>query len=322
MNPRERKAVATAGVFVLAGLAGALLLGLPSGPGGATLLTRIVWSIRVPEMLTAAFVGGGLGLSGLMFQLVLRNSLADPYVLGVAGGATFGAVLVILLLGSAASALGLPLQGLAAFAGGFLTLLVLLRFAGGKPETLLLGGVVANTAFAAAARILTVWFSPAQLAYVTAYLVGFIPTPRLWAPLLLAVPTLYALVRFWSRGRGLDLLLLSDDEAATMGLSVKRVRREALVLATLIACMAVALCGMIGFVGLVVPHLARLAAGHRHRVLVPMSFLVGAAFLLVAHTAGKMLSGTWFLPVGVYTSLVGAPVFLYLLVRTAKRGWT
>ena len=298
----------------LGAAAAALLLGLPPGADRALFM-----GVRLPEALTAALVGGGLGLSGLLFQLVLRNGLADPYVLGVAGGSTFGAVTATLVLGAGAASLGLPFRAVAAFVGGLLTLLGLLRITSGKPAPLLLGGVVANTAFAALSRVVTMWFSPTQLVYVNAFLVGFIPTPSLWAPLLLAIPALYTLARFAARGRGLDLLLLSDDEAASLGLAVGKVRGEALVLATLLASAAVALCGMVGFVGLVVPHAARYIAGRRHRVLVPASFFMGAAFLLAAHALGKIMAGSWFLPVGVYTSLVGAPVFLVLLLRSQRR---
>ncbi len=321
MSAREWRAIALSGFFLLAGCVAALLLSLPSAVNSFT-IQRVLWAIRLPEALTALLVGGSLGLSGLLFQLVLRNDLADPYVLGVAGGGAFSAILVILFAGDLAGGLGFPIQGAAAFVGGFITLFLLLKVARGRPGVLLLGGVVANTAFAAASRLLTVWLSPTQLAYITAYLIGFIPTPPLWMPLVLALPAAYTLLRFWSGGRGLDLLLLSDDEASALGLNVSRVRKEALLLATLLACLSVVLCGMIGFVGLVVPHAARMVAGHRHRVLVPVSFMVGAAFLLFAHSIGKAFAGSWLLPVGVYTSLVGAPVFLLLLVRAARRGWS
>jgi iron complex transport system permease protein len=314
VTTREWRALWISALAALSTFAAALLLRLPAGAGRAILL-----EVRLPEALTAALVGGALGLSGLLFQLVLRNGLADPYVLGVAGGSTFGAVIVILALGVGATSLGLPLGAIAAFAGGLLTLFGLLKLTSGKPGPLLLGGVIANTAFAALSRVLTLWFSPSQLVFVNAFLVGFIPTPVLAAPLLLALPAAYTLARFAARGRGLDLLLLSDDEAASLGLAVGKVRGEALVLATLLAASAVALCGMVGFVGLVVPHAARLISGRRHRVLVPSSFLLGAAFLLAAHAMGKLLAGSWFLPVGVYTSLVGAPVFFVLLLRGQRR---
>lgn len=319
MNRSEWRALSLSLLFAAIGCVAALLLALPLGTTFE--VGRIIWLVRFPEALTALVVGGSLGISGLLFQLVLRNDLADPYVLGVAGGGTFSAVMVILMAGGTSLICGLSVRGVAAFVGGLLTLVFLMKLSRGRPTVLLLGGVVANTAFAAASRLVTVLFSPTQLARVTAYLVGFIPTPPLWVPVVLAVPVLFSLVRFWSSGRGLDLLLLSDDEASSLGLAVRKVRREALVLATLLACLAVSICGMIGFVGLVVPHVAKLLAGHRHRVLVPVSFLIGAAFLLFAQAAGKFFAASLLLPVGVYTSLTGAPVFLFLLVKSVRRGW-
>jgi iron complex transport system permease protein len=319
MTAREARALLLSAFALAISLSAALFLNLPEAAGPPGMLERVFWSIRLPEALTALFAGGALGLSGLLFQLLLRNGLADPYVLGVAGGASFGAVLATLLFGSSALALLVPVKAAAAFAGGILTLLALLRLTGGRPGTLLLAGVVANTAFAASARVLTGWLSPAQLVQVTTFLVGFVPTPPIWAPLLLAVPALYTLARFFWRARGLDVLLLSDDEALSLGVPVASLRREALVLATLLAAATVTLCGMLGFVGLMVPHGARLLAGHRHRILVPVSFLLGAGFVLLAHGLSKLLSGSLFVPVGVYTSLVGAPAFVVLLVKQTRR---
>lgn len=314
MTGRELRCLLLAILSMAGAMAIALFVSLPDGASGAP-VEKILWSIRVPEALSALFAGGALGLSGLLFQTVLRNALADPYVLGVAGGSTLGAVLAMLAAGAGMGASGLPLQAVAAFAGGLLMLLLLLRLAGGSPETLLLAGVIGNTAAAAAARVITVWFSPEQVASVTAFLIGYVPTPPLWAPILLAVPALYALGRFSAGSRGLDVLLLSDDEAASLGVGVTGLRKEILILATLLASSSVALCGMLAFVGLLSPHAARLAGGHRHRILVPASFCLGAAFLLLAHGAGKLLAGRWFIPVGVYASLVGAPIFLWLLAR-------
>ncbi len=320
MSLREKRAILAVALALCTALCAALFIAWPGGgaSGAAVFSSRIFWQIRVPEAATAFLVGGVLGLSGLLFQLVLRNPLADPYVLGVAGGSTFGAVAVILLAGSAAAWIGLPLRGAAAFGVGLATLFFLLRLAGGRAESVLLGGVIVNTAFAAGARILTVWLSPEQLSYVTAFLIGFIPTPPLWEPLLLLPPCVYVLVRFMARGRGLDLLLFSDDEARSLGLDVSSVRREALFLATLLSAAAVTLAGMIGFVGLLVPHGARWLAGHRHRALVPLSFLMGAAFLLGAQALAKVMASSFLLPVGTYTSMVGVPAFLALLIKRAR----
>ncbi len=315
MNLREARSLALSAGVAASALAGALFLHLPGEAAAA-----VLWKVRLPEALAALVVGGALALSGLLFQLILRNSLADPYVLGVAGGAAFASVVTSLLLGTAAPFfLGFPLQAAAAFGGGMATLLLLLRASWGGTGRLLLAGVVANTAFAAGARLAAAFLAPERLPSVTALLMGYIPTPPVLVPLVLAVPVAFTLGRFVKQGRGLDLLLLSDDEAESLGLAVAARRREALVLASLLASMAVAVAGMIGFVGLLVPHAARMLAGRRHKVLVPVSALLGAAFLLAALLVSKVASGWWILPVGVYTSLVGAPAFLVLLWREAGR---
>lgn len=315
MTLREVRALALSAALAAAALAGVLILHLPREASAA-----VLWRVRLPEALTALVVGGALALSGLLFQLVLRNSLADPYVLGVAGGAAFASVVTSLLLGTAAPLLlGFSLQAAAAFGGGVVTLLLLLRASLGGPERLLLAGVVANTAFAAGARLASAFLAPERLPSVLALLVGYIPTPPIWVPLVLTLPVAVTLARFVRQGRGLDLLLLSDEEAESLGLAVEARRREALVLASLLASMAVAVSGMIGFVGLLVPHAARMLAGRRHKVLVPVSALLGTAFLLAALLCSKAASGLWILPVGVYTSLVGAPAFLFLLGREAGR---
>jgi len=315
VNLREARALALSAALAAAALAGVLFLNLPREAPSA-----VLWKVRLPEALAALVVGGALALSGLLFQLILRNSLADPYVLGVAGGAAFASVVTSLLLGAATPFFpGFSLQAAAAFGGGMATLLLLLRASEGGTGRLLLAGVVANTAFAAGARLAAAFLAPERLPSVTALLVGYIPTPPLPVPLLLALPVAVTLARFVKQGRGLDLLLLSDDEAESLGLAVAARRREALILAALLASMAVAVSGMIGFVGLLVPHAARMLAGRRHKVLVPASVLLGAAFLLAALLVSKLASGWWILPVGVYTSLVGAPAFLFLLWRDAGR---
>ncbi len=318
MSGRERWALGAGLGALLAGLAAALLLGAPLDGFAASERVRLLLEIRLPEALAAAAVGGALGLAGLLFQLALRNDLADPYVMGVAGGAAFGASAALLVLGAAPAALSLPTRGLAAFGAGLLTLALLRRVAGGRVLALLLGGVVANTAFAAGARALAAALSPGQLTQVSALLVGFIPTPPLQEPLVALAVGLAAVAWALARGRGLDLLLLADDEAASLGVDVGRARERVLLAGTLLAATAVTLAGMVGFVGLLVPHAARALAGHRHRSLAPLSFLLGAAVLLVAHGVSKALAPVVLLPVGAYTSLLGAPAFLALMLRGGR----
>jgi len=282
---------------------------------------RILFLVRLPEALTAFFVGGALGLSGLLFQTVLRNPLAEPYVLGVAGGAALGAVLMTILLGVGFTlGGGLPLRAGASFLLGATVLLALLRATRGNPRSLLLGGVVANTVFASLARALTAWLSPSQLAYVTTFLIGFIPTMPLWSVCLVAIPGVAGLVRYTASSDSLDLLLLSHDEAASLGLRVVPFRREVLLAATVLSAASVALAGMMGFVGLVAPHVSRLLTGPGHRALVPLSFLTGGIFLMAAHGLTQSLSRLFLIPAGVATTLIGAPFFLWLLLRPGRGG--
>lgn len=318
MSPRERSALWLGLLALLVGAAAALLLGEPLSSFGPEERLRLLLEVRLPEAAAAAAVGGALGLAGLFFQLALRNDLADPYILGVAGGATFGSVAGLLLLGGAAAALALPLRAAAAFGFGLLALEVLRRAARGRAVVLLLGGVVVNTAFAAAARALAGALSPGQLALVNAFLTGFIPSASLWEPLALALPAALAALLAAGGGRRLDLLLLSDEEASSLGADPARTRRRALAAGTLLSAGAVTLAGMVGFVGLLAPHAARAMAGHRHRSLAPLSFLLGAAGLLFAHALAKALAPVLLLPVGAYTSLVGAPAFIFLLVRANR----
>ena len=297
-------------------LAAALFLGLPAGAGPA-----LLWGVRVPEALTAAFVGGALGLSGLLFQLVLRNGLADP-----TSWAWRAAPLSAPWWPSSPWArrhppAGLPLESRGGLRGGPRSRSsASSSSARASPRPLLLGGVIGQHGLRGPLEGHHGLVFPRAAGLRHRLPRGFHPhAAPLGAPPAGRPGALHAGRASPPGARGLDLLLLSDDEAASLGLAVHKVRREALVLATLLAASAVALCGMVGFVGLVVPHAARLAAGRRHRVLVPASFLLGAAFLLAAHALGKLLAGSWFLPVGVYTSLVGAPVFLVLLLGGQRR---
>lgn len=296
-------------------LATALAAGVPHGPERGAIL---LW-VRAPEAFTAMAVGMALGLSGLLLQTALRNPLADPFVVGVAGGASLGAVVVSLLVGTGLSAgFLLGLRAGAAFLAGGLTLVALLAGAGGRISALLLGGVVVNVVCGAAARLLALWISPGQVISVTAFLSGLIPTPPLWAPLALWALASWGFLRFAAGGGSLDLLLLSEPEAASLGLDVKRFRFEVLATATVLAAASVSLTGIIGFVGLIAPHVARLLGIRRHRILVMASALAGSAFLMLAYLLTKLASGRFFLPVGVTTALVGAPAFLFLLLRRGE----
>ncbi len=315
MSRREFGGLLAGLIALLCGLLCALLMGASLDGISEASRARILLDVRLPEALAATGAGAALGLSGLLFQLALRNTLADPYIMGVAGGAAFGSTAALLLMGEAASSLVLPARAAAAVASGMATLYVMRKASGGRVAALLLGGVIANTAFAAGARLLAALLSPGQTAQVTVFLLGYIPAPPWWEPSILIAFASAAV--FWAvwRSPTLDLLLIGDEEAFSLGADVRSERWRIMVLGTLLAAAAVTISGMIGFVGLLVPHAARMLSGHRHRTLAPLSAILGAALLLFAHAASKELAPWLLLPVGAYTSILGAPAFIWLMVR-------
>ena len=282
-------------------------------------VTSIVMELRLPRILAAILVGAALAVAGGAFQSLLRNPLADPYVLGTSSGAALGAAIAILLpIGGVAWELG-GVQ-LAAFIGALASVGLVWRVAGtGSGEeriasVLLVGYAVAS--LLAAALSLVMLASGANLRAIFSFLLGGLDGatwPRLAAAALplIAATTLLAL-----RGRALAGFLLGDEAAQHLGVDVRRERRIAVALASLATAAAVALAGLIGFVGLVVPHLVRLAVGPDPRAVLPLSAIGGALLLLLADTIARSIG----VPVGVITALIGAPFLLWLLHR-ARTGY-
>lgn len=304
------------------------LLALPVSPTWSPAAETIIFEIRLPRVLTAMLVGGGLAMSGAVFQALLRNPLADPYIIGTAAGASLGAVTGIVLpllvpalaIGAGSAWLGIGLvQGLA-FVGGLATVLLVYTVArsGGRVPvvTLLLTGYAVSAVLAAAVAML-MYLSGRALGAIFGWLMGSLADAS-WPQLAFAAPLLaLSFLLVLARWRRLNLLLLGDVQAGTLGVDVERERLRLTMLATLATSAAVAISGTIGFVGLVVPHLLRLAIGPDHRLLLPASLLFGAALLALADLGARMLGG---LPVGIVTALIGAPFFLYLLRRARGAG--
>jgi iron complex transport system permease protein len=302
---------------------GRRLLGLPLAETWPATAETIIFELRLPRILTAALVGGGLAMSGAVFQAVLRNPLADPYIIGTAAGASLGAVVAIvgptlvpgLAIGLGSAWLGLGVVQLLAFAGALGTVLLVYAVArsGGRAPvvTLLLTGYAVSAVLAAVVALL-MFSSGRALAAVYSWLMGSLADAS-WAELGFAVPLLaFSFVLLLARWRRLNLLLLGDASASALGVNVEREKLRLTLLATLATSAAVAISGTIGFVGLVVPHLLRLAAGPDHRLLLPASLLFGAALLVLADLGARLAGGV---PVGIVTALIGAPFFLYLLRR-------
>lgn len=275
----------------------------------------IVWQMRLPRVLTAALVGGALALAGAIYQGVFRNPLADPYLLGTASGAGFGATLV------AASAASVPLLAkvgapITAFVFGLGTVLLVAALArdGASLPTvrLILAGVVVGSIFTAATSFLMV-VSREQAAGMLARLLGgfgFAGWQDVWIMLAFTLPALLLAGAF---ARALDLLQLGEEGAALLGLPVEAVKYLMLGVATLTTAAAVSVAGIIGFVGLIVPHAVRLALGPGHRRLLPMALVWGAGFMVLADLLARNLVGPVEVPVGIITAVVGGPFFLLLL---------
>ncbi len=294
----------------------ALFGGDPSGPDA-----DIVWRVRLPRTVLGALVGAALACSGVLFQALLRNPLADPFVLGVSGGAALGGILALSLAGPLG--LGYGAVPPAAFAGAMGTTLLLYAIAGSRARfsatQLLLTGVVFN-AFASAGIVFLA--SVAGLAEGTSiflWLIGSLSSVRAevsgWVAVFLACGVGCALLL----ARSLNLLALGSESAQQLGVNIERDQRIVLLATSLMVGAAVSAAGLIGFVGLIIPHLLRLIVGPDHRLLVPAAALGGAAFLVVCDTLARSLLGGRELPVGALTALAGGPLFLWLLRRQAQR---
>lgn len=290
---------------------------------GDPIAERIVWQLRLPRVLLASVTGGGLAIVGVAMQALVRNPLAEPYILGLSSGASAGASLFYLgLLPPLLSRmLSMPL---AAFLGALLTLTLVYLVARQNGilsiPRLLLGGVAISALMASVTSFVTFASpDPDKLRAVLFWLLGSFSGAR-WSilpfPVLAAMLGLLALILL---ARPLDLLLLGEESAAQLGLSVEWTKRLLIVLAALVTGTLVAFSGIIGFVGLIVPHAVRALVGVPHRRVVPLSFLLGALFLLWADLVARLLLSGTELPVGVVTALCGVPFFLVLLRRSPYR---
>jgi ABC-type Fe3+-siderophore transport system permease subunit len=321
-----RASLLALGVLVLA----ALLVALSVGAVG--LIPAAVWAglirpdaessvivreLRLPRIVLGFLVGGSLSVSGAALQALIRNPLAEPYLLGLSGGAALGAVAAIAV--GAGSAWAVPL---AAFAGTMVVLALVYRLSLVErrldPHVLVLSGVVSSAFTGALVTAILVLSDANRLRNAYSWLLGGLdaaswPAARLFA-LYAAVP-LALLV--W-RARSLDLLALGEEPAHYLGGDPERTRREVYVATGLLTAIAVATCGMIGFVGLIVPHAVRRLWGPLHRTLLPVAFALGGSFLVLADAAARTVARPIELPVGVVTAMVGVPLFALLLRRSVR----
>ncbi|MEN8374270.1 MAG: iron ABC transporter permease [Gemmatimonadota bacterium] len=287
--------------------------------GAADEPTRvIVWELRLPRIALAALAGGALALAGAVFQALLRNPLADPYVLGVSGGAAVGAVLALALGLPQTSSVALPVAALAGALGATALVFRIASAPGRALDTrvLLLAGVIAGAFFNAVILLLLTFASAETFRSAIFWMMGSLSGTGWRAPLALAAAVLPASAALVALARPLNLLAIGEDTALYLGTRVERVKIAAYFLASLLVAGAVAAAGVIGFIGLVVPHALRLVWGGDHRLLLPASLLGGGAFLIAADTLARSATEAMELPVGVVTALIGVPVFALLLRRS------
>jgi iron complex transport system permease protein len=281
---------------------------------------QIIWEFRTPRVLLAAVVGAALSQAGACLQVLARNPLADPYILGVSSGAAFGAVLAAVTGWTVLAGVGI--SG-AAFASALITLVVVFLLAqrAGQvgPSRLVLAGVAVSYLFTAATSFVQLYTNPLELRGIMFWILGSLANAR-WDDL--GIPTVAIMVSMgWllGRARSLNVMTTGDDSANALGVSVNRFRIELLVVTSMLTASAVAVSGGIGFVGLMIPHAARFIVGPDHRRMLPVAVLGGAVFMVLVDLASRIVDRPNELPVGIFTAGLGAPFFLVLL-RRAGRG--
>jgi iron complex transport system permease protein len=276
---------------------------------------------RLPRILFGAVVGGSLAMAGVLFQAILRNSLADPFILGVSSGSSLGAVVAI-WLGLETVIWGIPFVSIAAFAGAFLTIFLVFfiaRTGNALPTfTLLLAGVTLNFVFAALIMFIHYAANFNQGYLMTRWTMGALDTADMKTVERSAPFVIVCLAGLLWLSAHLNPLAAGEDWAASRGVDVRRLKNVAYLIGSILTGAVTAFSGPIGFVGLIVPHAVRLLSGPDHRTLIPASFFLGSAFLVLCDTAARTLFAPTEIPVGVITALLGGPFFIVLLKR--KRG--
>lgn len=278
----------------------------------------ILLKVRLPRILLACLVGGALAVSGVVLQALLRNPLADPYVLGVSSGSALGAIIAI-LLGLNINIGVLPSIPLFGFAGGLLTILFVYHISKIhrkiSVQTMLLVGVVTGAILAAIIMFIISIAGPHEVQGIIFWLMGSLSSQEYPMLLIVSFYVLIGILILLYHARGLNLLVLGEESALQLGLEVERTKKIAFIGASLITGAAVSVSGLIGFVGILIPHLMRMIVGSDHRLLLPAAGLSGSIYLVLADTLARTLLAPTEIPVGVITAICGGPFFIYLLKK-------
>ena len=288
----------------------------------------IVWNIRLPRILTSIFVGAALAVSGAIMQTLLKNPLASPFTMGTSHGAMFGASLAILLFSGSEESSGRIFVNdpysvvIFAFIGaiaGVLVILTLARLKGLSPEAVILAGVAISSVFTAGTTLIHYFADELQLASMVYWSFGDLGRTSWKELILIMILFIPSMVYFVFKGWDLNAAETGDNTAKSLGIEIERLRFTSILLASLITAVSVAFVGVIGFVGLICPHMVRLMIGSDHRFLVPSSAVLGALLLLGSDMISRVVVAPTIIPVGIITSFIGVPLFMYLLLRMEAR---
>ncbi|MEK3993848.1 iron complex transport system permease protein [Paenisporosarcina quisquiliarum] len=291
--------------------------------GADAIATNIVWKIRMPRVVLAGLVGASLAIAGAAFQGLLKNPLADPYTLGVSSGASVGAV-ATLFFGISVPFLGIFTLPVFSMIGALVTMLLVITFAklvdrSMKMETIILTGIIFSS-FLGSVISLMIALTGEELRQIIGWLLGSV-SMRGWSFVQMALPfVVIGTILLWLNRRELNAMLFGEERAQHLGVNVKKRKMMILIGGSMLTGTAVAVSGTIGFVGLVVPHMTRLLFGSDNRHVLPLSFINGAALLIICDLVSRTIISPTELPIGVITAFIGAPVFAFIFFRQRKKG--
>ncbi len=285
----------------------------------------VIWSVRLPRIFVALFVGGILSIVGAAFQSIFRNPMADPHILGISSGAALGATIAMLVpavSGLAIPFLGLGSTGVFAFGGALITVFIVYQVAriGGRYSTVsvLLTGVAISTLFSSLISLLMT-FNHDQIGKVYMWTMGSFNSASWSRARFVLFFAIAGLIILWICAQKLNIMLMGEEDAECLGINTTRLRNGIIVVCSILVAGAVSVSGIIGFVGLMIPHCVRMVCGADLRKIIPYGFFVGASFLVVCDTLARTIAEPTEIPVGIITAICGAPYFIYLIWRQFRR---
>ncbi len=293
---------------------------IASGGDPEEMSGKIIYNLRMPRSLAVIMVGAGLAVAGAVMQAMIHNPLVDPYITGVSSGASFGVILVTLsgLITTSLTTLWLmPVAGIIGAVAAFMITMTVAESAGGKAMSYVLGGTIIGLGLSAGTTLI-MSFNADQLHNITAWMFGSFANMEWSEAIVIAIPVAIILGIILFYARTLNVMLLGEDQARYLGINSRKFKRDMMILISVLTAFCVSFCGVIGFVGLIVPHLCRMMIGGDHRVLLPTSIVVGAVVLLLADIVCKS-SVVGELPIDAIISVIGVPFFIYLMVKEGKR---